>query len=363
MATHCLRLADMPSPHLSPNPDELPGLRAAMRDIQEAIREYYDASTGFVDADTLAAPAKNAIAAIQVLNDLLTNQFSQKQTYAVRAGGSGVDAETVLGFKYLRNVVQHIIHPVEPTADATVGGLGLGFRTFSDWADVPSAVDQQLRTGTRALRPHFERRLRQQPVVQTLLNAAAFFASVSPELVHRRADGEWTGFPLRHQGGVRDRLHPEEPEAESEAVSWMNGRRPGGDCRVICGSFVEDSGHLLFGVTFRGRCVMTPFFETPDHADLDISLGYRYYEAPIGDHTRETRLNDRFDAFDTVLCSDADLGTWVGDALARASSATCDDSFAQPDWWKGLLQLETPPNSQWYLTRRERRLCAWYPIA
>ena len=87
MATHCLRLADMPSPHLSPNPDELPGLRAAMRDIQEAIREYYDASTGFVDADTLAAPAKNAIAAIQVLNDLLTNQFSQKQTYAVRAGG------------------------------------------------------------------------------------------------------------------------------------------------------------------------------------------------------------------------------------------------------------------------------------
>ena len=226
--------------------------------------------------------------------------------------------------KYLRNVVQHIIHPVEPTADATVGGLGLGFRTFSEWADVPSAVDQELRTGTLALRPHFERRLRQQPVLQTLLNAAAFFASVSPELVHRRADGEWTGFPLRHQGGVRDRLHPEEPEAESEAVSWMNGRRPGGDCRVICGSFVEDSGQLLFGVTFRGRCVMTPFFETPDQVDLD---------------------------------------TWVGDALARASSATGDDSFAQPDWWNGLLQLETPPNSQWYLTRRERRLCAWYPIA
>jgi hypothetical protein len=38
---------------------------------------------------------------------------------------------------------------------------------------------------------------------------------------------------------------------------------------------------------------MTPFFETPDQVDLDISLGCRYCEAPIGDHTRETRINDR----------------------------------------------------------------------
>lgn len=38
---------------------------------------------------------------MQILDDLLTDQFSQKQAYSVLAGRPGVAAETVLGFKYL----------------------------------------------------------------------------------------------------------------------------------------------------------------------------------------------------------------------------------------------------------------------
>lgn len=312
-----------------------------MRDIQEAIRAFYDATTGFVAADDLAWPARSAIAAVQVLNDLLTNQFSGREAYASRLAASTLDAETVLGFKYLRNVVQHIIHPVEPVPDSSVGGVGLGYRTFTTWAAVPTSVDEQLQPRTRSLRPHYETRLEGQPVTQTLLRAASFFASVVPDVVHRQANGEWAGFPLRHQPDVRAQLHPHEPQDEHAAVAWMNGRRPGGDCRVVCGSFCSGESGILYGVTFLGRCVMTPFFETPDQVRADIARDYRYHHAAIGEHVRPGRLNDRTAAFDEVLCSSTELHSWMGTALREEPEATGHCQFGDPGHWRSMMSLET----------------------
>ncbi len=351
----------MQSP-LTPAADEVAGLRAAMRDVQVTARAFHDASTGFVSADHLASPAKNAVGAIQVVNDLLTNEFSQRTPYASFFEHPTDGAETVLGFRYLRNVIQHLIHPVVPVRNSAVGGLGLGYRTFSTWSEVPASVDLKLRPRTRELRPHFERRLQGHEVMGSLLDASAFFASAVPELVHRASDDEWTGFPLRSQPGVRDRLHPEEPADETSAASWLDARRPGGDRRVLCGGLLDVDSVLLFGMTFRGSCVMTPFFETPAQVDADIALGYRYYDAPVAEHVHLIRLDDRCDAFNNTYCSPTDIASWTETPLAKAPTAPFESRFAEVAWWRDLSRLERPPNLQWYITRRERRLCAWYPI-
>jgi hypothetical protein len=337
-----------------------------MRDVQVSIEDFYRSTTGFgVDAEVLATPAKNALSAIQALNDLLTNAFSQKQAYSdLFKPPFAPLAEVIQAFKYVRNVAQHVIHPVEPASNAVVGGLGLGYRTFSLWPVVPAAIHAQLHAATQALRPHYEAHLMGQEVVHSLLEAAQFFWQVCPDLVHRRADGEWTGFPLRHQAGVSARLHPEEPTDPNLATAWMAGRRPGGDLRVLCGSIDDPGGPILFGLTFMGRCALTPFFESPEQVSNDIAMGFAYHDADIGTHTRPTdAIRDRCGLFADVLCSEQSLDLWIGDALPAAPCRSAGTNYADLDFWRQLLSVERPPNSQWFLTRRERRLCAWFPIS
>ena len=336
-----------------------------MRDVQVSIEDFYRSSTGFgVDAEVLATPAKNAISAVQALNDLLTNAFSQKRAY-----GHLFDpplnplAEVICAFKYVRNVAQHVIHPVEPASNAVVGGVGLGFRTFSLWPAVPVSVHAQLRPATQALQPHYQARLMGREVVETLLEAAQFFWEVCPDLVHRRADGEWTGFPLRHQAGVSSRLHPEEPIDALRAANWMDARRPGGDLRVLCGSLDGLGGPTLFGLTFLGRCALVPFFESTEQVNHDISLGYTYHRGDVREHTRPNNtIQDRCGLFAGILCSEKGLDSWIGDALSAAPCQDAGTTYADLDFWEQLRSLEQTPNPQWFLTRRERRLFAWFPI-
>lgn len=143
-----------------------------------------------------------------MLNDLLTNESSLASVYQV-VTGSTPDArlEVVLAFKYVRNVMQHVLHPVRPNENALIGGLH-GLRVYTLWEDIPPAVHVALRPGTQALRPHFDKHLLGKEVTDTLLQAAWAFAQVSPDLVHR-AGGAWTGFPLQAQPGVAARLHPD----------------------------------------------------------------------------------------------------------------------------------------------------------
>lgn len=115
--------------------------------------------------------------------------------------------EIVLAFKYVRNVMQHVLHLVQPRQNALIGGLH-GLRGYFVWADVPPAVHAKLHRRSQDLRQHFDRHLRSNEVTDTFVEALAAFATIAPELVHRNADGEWTGFPLPAQPGVIARLHP-----------------------------------------------------------------------------------------------------------------------------------------------------------
>jgi hypothetical protein len=341
---------------------ETPGLVAAMRDLQVAVRSYYDESTGFVDAETLSTPAKNAVVAVQTLHDLLSNQYSYRSQYLDLFGKSAHLTETILAFKYLRNVIQHVIHPVKPSNKSAVGGMGIGYRTYCSWSEVPLSVDQQLRPGTRALRLHSENRLTDRSVTDTLLDALHFFSVSCPGLIHRRASGEWTGFPLRHQAGVAARLHPEEPGSEFDAIEWLASRLPGADRRLILGAATCDGSQYIYGANVLGRALVSPFFEKDEQIQRDIDIGFPYHRAAPKEHLTSVSIPDRCDAFANTPVSADPPDTWMGSPLSRPPQ---EDDFClhlTEEYWLGQLLWELN-NPQAYMTRRMRRLCAWYPIA
>ena len=347
-------------------PTEIDGLRAAVRDVQEAVEQYYDACGGFVDADDLARHVRAAIAFIQKVNDVLRNHFADATAYeSLFKPPLDPGAEVIEAFRYIRNVGQHLPHPVRVDDGATFGGFRLGYRSYATWQDVPLSVDAQLRPGTRAARPHFEAHLRGQEVTQTLLDALQFFWRVCPELVNRDVNGEWIGFPLRSQPGVPYRLHPEEPTEQADALTWMLGRKPGGDCRVICGVTPgpKSDEDTVFGVTFKGRCSYTPFFESRAQVELDIALGYPYHVADLASHTRlRDDINDRFGPFGPAICSDEPMSDWMGAPLTGAPPRADWLAYGESEFWEDARLQEGNQLGQSFITRRARRLCAWFPV-
>lgn len=336
-----------------------------MLDVQSSVADYYSRTAGFgVEADALATPVRACASFVQVLNERLRGLSNGQADYrSMFETPEDPRVGIILAFKYARDVSQHVPHPVRPVPSALFGGgFGLGDRTYAIWEDIPMSAHGRLKHVTQQLKPHFDRHLRGRAVTDTLLEAASFLAEVCPDIVHRQPNGEWTHFPLSHQAGVSSRLHPEEPVDHAAALAWMNSRRPGGDLRVLCGSLGGPDASVLFGLTFRGRCAFTPFFETADQVSADLALGFEYYEGDIGSNTHEGGA--QFGCTDgrrSVLCSKLPIADWAGEPVAAVPEYAEHTAFASVDFWRDIWALESAPNGQAFITRRERRLNASVP--
>lgn len=343
-----------------------------MRDVQVSIEDYYRLTSGFVRSpEQFTTAVRSTVAFIQKVNDVLRSDFGQAQKYSEifkrKIASSDHGAEIIEGFRYVRNVGQHLIHPVAPASASVVGGMGLGYRTSAVWTPVPQRVHRQLHPRTRALMPYYHALLEGHSVIDTFLDAARFFWEVCPLIVHRQNNGEWTGFPLRHQAGVSSRLHPEEPRwtpddarSTKAAMHWMSRRRPGGDLRVICGQLTQDGKPWIAGLTFRHQATYTAFFESPDQVSRDIELGYPYHQASPAHRLEVQKASlDYGGTFPPFLCSRSPLDDWVGAPISRLTIQ--DDFFTYgsiEDFWQPMLfACLTDP-----IDRRKQRLAAWFPI-
>lgn len=334
-----------------------------MLDVQSSVADYYRRTAGFaVEADALATPVRACASFVQVLNERLRGLSNGQADYRLMfETPEDPRVGIILALKYARDVAQHVPHPVRPAPSAVFGGFGLGYRTYAIWEDIPMSAHGRLKRVTQQLKSHFDRHLRGRPVTDTLLEAASFFAEVCPDIVHRQPNGEWTHFPLSHQAGVASRLHPEEPLDRTAALAWMDSRCPGGDLRVLCGSFDGPDAKVLFGLTFSGDCAFTPFFETADQVSADLAAGFLYFEGDIGSNTHECR--EQFgltDGRSSVLCSRQPIADWA-EELTAVPEHEEHATFLTVDFWRGLWAMESGPNGQAFITRRERRLNASVP--
>ena len=330
-----------------------------MLDVQTSIGDYYRSTATFdASVDLLATRVRSCLSFVQVVNGLLEARPEFPDYTAMFKPPEDPRTTVILGFEYVRNVAQHIAHPVRPDPAAAVGGIGLGYRTYATWQDIPSAAHDQLWPRTQKLKSHYDHNLRGQEVTGTLLDVTRIFAEICPDLVHRRPNGEWTGFPLSHQAGVHSRLHPEEPDDPHTALAWMASRRPGGDCRVICGSLTDSvQTPVVFGLTFVADCAFVPFFETAEQIAADIAVGFDYFEADVAANTLESGTSPNR----SVLCGKSAVCDWAGEPLVAAPKRKEHTTFATIDFWLQMWEQESAEMPTAFLTRRERRLNASAP--
>lgn len=249
------------------DPDEIEPLRSAMRDVQVSIAEYQRQTLGLIAGpDEYTTPVRSAVAFIQKLNDVMRTELAAgdyRALFNARLARGDPGARTIEGFRYVRNVGQHLLHPVVPEAGGVVGSnLGLGFRSWSHWAEVPGDVHARLHAPTQSLKPHYDHLIAGRSTLDPLLDACKFFAEVCPQLVHRDDIGEWTGFPLRVQWGTTDRIHPDEPP-------FNFADRVGSEVRFVDGSIPVRPAGTSAGLLRRSRlrvastCVVRRFGEVP----------------------------------------------------------------------------------------------------
>lgn len=330
-----------------------------MRDLQVSIAEYQRARTDFgVDEPDLARHVRSCATFVQTVNEMFKKQSGRTSEYrALLDDPTDPRSDVIKGFEYARQVTNHVapIH-VDPTA--VLGGVH-GYRTYAIWDTVPTNIHERLTAPTKTLKPYFDAQLAGREVVDTLLDAARFYWEVCPDVVHRDAHGEWSGFPLRHQPGVSSRLHPEEPLDPTLARTWLAQRRPNGDYRVICGHLDTEHGQILYGLTFVGRCAFVPFLETPEQVRADIAAGCPYFRADIEDNTFEAGAQLGLTPGRSALCSAEPVDGWLGDQLTEPPDRP-DPTMDYVDW-SMLWHQESCAGAQSYMTRRERRLNASAP--
>lgn len=333
-----------------------------MRDLQMSVAEYYAETARGGD---LGPRVRTFLVAAQTLNDLLSNQIARSATYrslfTIQRHSSATLIEAV---KFARNVTQHVLHIVRPSGSMTLIGGAMGLRVYAVWDEIPADVVARLRSPTQALEPAYRAELEDHEVTGTMMAVLRFYAQAVPQIIHRDATGEWTGFPLLSQPGVNSPIHPEEPADSVQARLWMNNRRPGGDCRVVCGQLTVDGTAYVYGYTFVGRLSFAPFVETVDQANFDIALGYPYLQGDLAANFEDVtdRVPDARQG--VVLQSRGEVLSW---------STALEQIEARDDWhgpgvdaesWETVVKLEVDtrlPEGFTFGPRRARRLNALVP--
>ncbi|MGO2194578.1 MAG: hypothetical protein ACTH43_18315 [Brachybacterium sp.] len=354
------------STHVAVEAGELPALRAAMRDAQTSASDYYGQTARNDSIDDLGTPVRRFLVAAQTVNDLLTNSVSDSATYgAVTSPGGHPSAGLIRGVKYVRNVAQHVAHVIRPSDEHVLIGGVLGLRIYTFWDEVPATVHAQLRPSTQRLKADYDALLLGTNVTDTMLDTLRFFSDIAPGIPHRDQRGEWTGFPLMSQPGVRDRLHPEEPKDEKAARTWLNERRPNGDVRVVCGQLTKDGTRYLLGHTFVGRLSYAPFVETAEQLSRDVNAGFPYVVGDVLANTIDRSADVPHVVQGAVFETHGDVAAWTKPVLSGGWDEDWVDERTASTW-RGVLEMERGEGifaSSAYPIRRARRLNALVPYS
>lgn len=333
-----------------------------MLDVQLSIRDYYDATGATQDLEIIGSRLRQSVCSVQRLNELL-GVAVRKRHIDFRQTNAEPHKELTFAFKYLRNVLEHVTSLVRPVPQSMIGNPFGHFRIYHRWAEVDPWVHNELRSASQDLAPFYDMRLRGKWVTGTLLDAAKTFGGIHPDLVHRDHQGEWLGFPLPQHDDVSERLHPEEPEDHRDALAWMNGRRPGGDFRMICGTLSAWGSTWLVGFTFSGNRPVCRFFETPAQVDCDIAMGFPYHRQVSAEELATVMPNP---PPGQPIPFGSLPGRWIENPLKCAPAVEPRDrgvtaGFGEAADWLLHFDMERfgpRPEDVSFLARRDVRMCA-----
>lgn len=294
--------------------------------------------------EAVAIEAAFAVIAVRILDLEVFRAAHGRRYETVRDNCDG--GRTVSGLTLIRNAEVHLPVALEPDfeyrpgcisrrperggTNSTVERRHIWATRWKSYSELPDSVRHSERTAERchtAYRDMVER----EEVVETLLEAIAFFDQLDPSIVPRSATGQLAHLPLTALLGLHDtyrRLHPSEPRRRDVArrlIEKTRSRRPPGTRRVILYEVRSASGVLLAYAGFGyghpntmiggeyGKC---SWVDSGGQVVRDIEMGFPY---DVGVVTGEQ-------------------GIAVESGRLRVDGALLDDLHlpqppARPDWW------------------------------
>lgn len=244
----------------------------------------------FSDFDPIVNEVDRALVAIRTLDyevfEKACGQAYRERRESHREGG------VVHAFTALRNVATHSAAVVDPDVHRAVGlsepGTFLIFPRWRDRSDLPTdAFVQQSGKDSKARIRAYDAAVAGRLLLDTLIDAFAFFDSCDDRLAARDNEGKLIGFPLPPLPVAFGyyRLGPEWPtheQAGANTIQRATEAVPVGDRRTVVGT-VHD-GRVICGWTEVDSIYRVGFTETAHQVTRDIERGFIYTtsaEVPI----------------------------------------------------------------------------------
>lgn len=240
----------------------------------------------------------DALVAIRIL-DREVYEKSDSTTY-LQLRASHPTGGVVRALVAPRNNAAHHMEIIEPDLHRAVGPVDDRYIIFPRWklrSELPSEMFQYP-DGKKRGQPRvayissYDNHAAGRLVLDTLLDAFAFFDRCDPSIADRDSDGRLVGFPLTPLPVAEyHRLSPEWPDHEvvhAKIRATAAAEAPAGMHREILGWIRTDTGPVFCGYTVTsGR--RTAFTEQMDQMMRDVASGYRY-EAVLEGATVEVQL-------------------------------------------------------------------------
>ncbi len=282
-------------------PDRLRKGQLKMRSLATSIRDLYDASAtvrGRVHPDStleldelsdVINALDNALVSVRTI-DLEVLESSHKTAYRAARADSPAGG-VVRGLTPLRNNAVHHVDVVDPDLARAVGPLPGGTCViFPRWkyrALLPTAIFEhhdrkrpgQLNTDYAN---SYDTAVAGRLLLDTLMDAYAFFESCDASLVERDAEKQIAGFPIPPLpfGGSYVRLHPDWPTQEHVDGEIRTGTRsapPKGRDRQIRGLLIVGSTVVCCGYTDPAGPYARSFTEPVDQIVADVDAGFEHF--------------------------------------------------------------------------------------
>lgn len=236
------------------------------------------------DPEHLALEIAPALAAIRTLDlEVIRNgQGPADQRRYLDLQGTDPQGRVVRGLVLPRNADVHLPAALDVHPEVALGDVQ--WRVVPLWQPYTS-LPPVIRTnmGTKpSSHAAYRDTIGGQRVVETLLDAFAFFQRCDPSLARREPrTGALSHFPLADPVvtlGDYERIHPagvNRKEMAARALQLAQGRPPGGPGREIKYRFTVDSTVLFYGYT-GPQPTMWTFTESGQQIVRDIQAGYPY---------------------------------------------------------------------------------------
>lgn len=324
------------------HPDRVRKGQRKMRGLTDEINRFSDACRAVTGGlcrdhgleldhiDRVVNALESALVVIRTL-DLEVFQESNPNAYeAMRK--TDPQGRVVRALRAPRNNAVHHADIIDPDLKRAVGPIDGRFIIFPRWKDrseLPVEMFQyndkkrkgQLRAdyvGT------YDGSAAGRLVLDTLMDAFAFFDRCDPSVADRDADGKLLGFPLAPLPiGEYHRLSPEWPDQEvvdKNIRAKAATTKPGGNSRQIIGWLKTDTGTVYCGhTTIDSRTAS--FTEAAEQVLIDIELGY-IYETVVADVTSSVAVQG-----DELLSGSLPLD-------AQLPQLTGKDAEPWTGWWE-----------------------------